>query len=104
MKQIFTIGLLSTLALISCTEVPVAVDTTERGRDTTYIAEVEPSQPKKFLIEEPNKDKKEKVLGLFNHLIKEFKVLQRYNTIVPFLERNKGFQKVHHQLSLGFKY
>ncbi len=52
MKKILFSSLVAGLLLSSCTEVPIIVDTTVRGKDTTYVAAVEAPQAKKILAEE----------------------------------------------------
>lgn len=54
MKKVIISASLSLLAFASCTEVPIIVDQSERGADTTYIAAVEAVQQKMFLVEEPS--------------------------------------------------
>lgn len=52
MKKLLISLLAGTLLWSACTEVPLIVDTTERGKDTTYVTTPELPQTKMILVEE----------------------------------------------------
>lgn len=48
----FLFAITATILLAACSEVPILIDTSEHGTDTTYVAEVESPQTKNILAEE----------------------------------------------------